>query len=300
MLSFLGSGQYSNDLLKAILKIDDRNSVELRKYVEAYFYPFLNFLLKNLEETPRELLSVLDTDFTPVSGAVSQPVALQNLQTTEKQSLVIETSLAHATEAPLRRPTVWYKLLTEMVLVLRDFSHSSIRGPEIHFIQSHLVSVDIMRRNADAEEAAQLILRVFGWITMFFEPPSKYTKNIFRPSKNEPESTQPALRKSSTWVPHDLDLPRYQKYPVLDIVYHMLKENPFPRPLSFTSKPLVGSNLNYYTLSKLAGLNIEWVESLCLHLELNKSKRTLKVFRFPSFCMLLCSTPPENKTFIQS
>ena len=193
MLSFSGKGQYSNDLLKSILKIDDRNLVELRKYVEVYFHPFLNFLLKNLDETPCELLSVSVTDFTPVNGAILQPVALQNLKITEKQSSVIETTLAHATEAPLRRPTVWYKLLTEMVLVLSDFSHSSIRGPEIHFIKSHFVTVGIMRRDADAEEAAQLILRVFGWITMFFEPPSRYTKNIFRPSKNESKSAHPAL-----------------------------------------------------------------------------------------------------------
>jgi hypothetical protein len=231
-----------------------------------------------------------------------QPDAAQTSGPTEKQSSVIEESSISSegmTKVLTRRPTVWYKLLTQMVLVLRDFHDSSVRGPEIHVIHSHLVSEGIIKADADAEETAQLILRVFGWTTMLFEPPSEYTKNIFRPSKVESKSPQPTLRKTHTWVPRDIDVPMYQKHPVVDIMYHMLKENPFARTLAATSKALVSSNLSYYTLSKLVGLKIEWVESLCLHLELNKSKRTLKVFRFPSFCRLLCFAPSENKTFIQ-
>jgi hypothetical protein len=298
-LTLSGNPQHSDDLLKAVLKIEDLDTDGFRKHTEAYFHPYLNFLLRNLDETPSELLSVLEPDYTQANGAVLQSHAAKTSDPTEKQSSAIEESSEELTKASTRCPTVWYKLLTQMVLVLRDFHDSSIRGPEIHAIQNHLVSEGIMKADAGAEEAAQLILRVFGWTTMFFEPPSEYTKNVFRPSKVESKSPQPTLRKTHTWVPHDIDLPMYQKHPVVDIMYHMLRENPFPRPLSSTSKALVGSNLSYYTLSKLAGLKIEWVESLCLHLELNKSDRTLKVFRFPSFCRLLCFAPSENKTFIQ-
>ena len=34
-------------------------------------------------------------------------------------------------------------------------------------------------------------------------------------------------------------------------------------------------------------LEIEWVDSLGLHLELDASRKTLKLFRFPSYCRMM-------------
>jgi hypothetical protein len=41
------------------------------------------------------------------------------------------------------------------------------------------------------------------------------------------------------------------------------------------------------TLHHLTELNIEWVSSLALHLELDSGKRTLKLFQYPSFCRMM-------------
>lgn len=43
----------------------------------------------------------------------------------------------------------------------------------------------------------------------------------------------------------------------------------------------------FQALHDFAELKIEWVTSLALHLELDSSKKTLKVFQFPSFCRLM-------------
>ncbi len=40
-------------------------------------------------------------------------------------------------------------------------------------------------------------------------------------------------------------------------------------------------------LDKVADIKIEWVNSLSLHLEFDNVRRVLKIFRFPSFCMLM-------------
>jgi len=43
----------------------------------------------------------------------------------------------------------------------------------------------------------------------------------------------------------------------------------------------------FNTLHDIAQLNIEWVTSLALHLELDSGNKTLKLFQFPSFCRMM-------------
>ena len=53
----------------------------------------------------------------------------------------------------------------------------------------------------------------------------------------------------------------------------------------------------FNTLQGLADLKIEWVTSLALHLEMDSSKKTLKLFQFPSFCKMMSV---ERETHILS
>lgn len=48
------------------------------------------------------------------------------------------------------------------------------------------------------------------------------------------------------------------------------------------------------TLQSFAGMQIEWVTSLALHLEMDSSKRTLKLFQFPSFCRMMVVERDEH------
>lgn len=50
---------------------------------------------------------------------------------------------------------------------------------------------------------------------------------------------------------------------------------------------IVASHICYDTLYKVAEIKIEWVNSLSLHLEFDTVRKTLKVFKFPSFCRLM-------------
>jgi hypothetical protein len=49
------------------------------------------------------------------------------------------------------------------------------------------------------------------------------------------------------------------------------------------------SLLCFRTLHKVASIKIEWVDCLSLHLEFNSSTKTLKLFRLPSLCLIMCS-----------
>jgi hypothetical protein len=50
----------------------------------------------------------------------------------------------------------------------------------------------------------------------------------------------------------------------------------------------------FSTLHDLAELNIEWVSSLALHLELDSGKKTLKIFQYPSFCRMMAVEKKNN------
>lgn len=43
-------------------------------------------------------------------------------------------------------------------------------------------------------------------------------------------------------------------------------------------------NICHYHLSKLLNFKIEWVNSMCEHLDFNPKKKSLELFQYPSFC----------------
>jgi hypothetical protein len=77
-----------------------------------------------------------------------------------------------------------------------------------------------------------------------------------------------------------------------------------PRP-SYGSRSLffddsiISSNLSYWTLKKVAGVHIEWVDAISLHLEFDERTLALKVFRFPSFCAMLAIPRDAGSTIFQ-
>ncbi|KAI1274076.1 hypothetical protein F5Y07DRAFT_224387 [Xylaria sp. FL0933] len=48
-------------------------------------------------------------------------------------------------------------------------------------------------------------------------------------------------------------------------------------------------NLNYYTLTRLAGITFTWTDTVWEHLDFNANKKEIKLFRYPSFCVLMAT-----------
>ena len=44
----------------------------------------------------------------------------------------------------------------------------------------------------------------------------------------------------------------------------------------------------FYTLHHFAKIKIQWVDCLSLHLEYDSHRKILRLFRFPSLCLLMC------------
>ncbi|KAF1983117.1 hypothetical protein K402DRAFT_182852 [Aulographum hederae CBS 113979] len=54
------------------------------------------------------------------------------------------------------------------------------------------------------------------------------------------------------------------------------------------SELLHASVLNFYSLSTVGKVNIQWVDTLSAHLEFHSLSRTLMLYRFPTMCALHC------------
>jgi hypothetical protein len=74
---------------------------------------------------------------------------------------------------------------------------------------------------------------------------------------------------------------------------HSIDEPGSPQP----TEVIAVKNVCFNTLQGLADFRIEWVTSLALHLEMDSSKKTLKLFQFPSFCRMMSV---ERETHILS
>jgi hypothetical protein len=74
---------------------------------------------------------------------------------------------------------------------------------------------------------------------------------------------------------------------------HSINEPGSLRP----SEVIAVKDVCFNTLQGLADFKIEWVTSLALHLEMDSSKKTLKLFQFPSFCRMMSV---ERETHILS
>jgi hypothetical protein len=56
---------------------------------------------------------------------------------------------------------------------------------------------------------------------------------------------------------------------------------------SSSSEFVTASFLCYYTLHKVSKIEIEWVDTLRMHLEYSPSQKVLKLFRCPSICLIM-------------
>jgi hypothetical protein len=88
----------------------------------------------------------------------------------------------------------------------------------------------------------------------------------------------------------DIDLPLYSMLGRFGCLIPVPRTHPL-RPQGFSgdqhSEVIMIQSVCFNTLQQIAGLKIEWVSSLALHLELDSGRKTLKLFQYPSFCRMM-------------
>ena len=153
--------------------------------------------------------------------------------------------------------------------------------------------------------AIQLIFIVVGLLTFFYDPvldPEDGVLQILCPEK-----AQTRVSRNDTWVSYSQDMSQVN-LPIVTLLrrfggvkgpipWTVFNDVEIASSLKAPLDPLISSNLSYFTLKRVAKIDIEWVSSVCLHLEFNMRRKILKLFRFPSLCGLLCDKEVDD-TFL--
>lgn len=258
--------QHHRDLVEAIANLSDTDL----KDVEVYIWPYIKWLSTNCVSLPSQLVSLLRE---PQSG----------------------NDCKNATDAPLicRVLTVIIQLIT------------SQRAASIAMIGRELRDQGFLTlaENQDpTHEVHQLVFALLGYLTTLYKPASSHPASKLLCEQSD--EYRLGMRRPRTWISEALDVSdELVENRIENLLVRLsgYSRGPFPMPssLSGNAEPLSSAKLSYYTLAGLGGLHIQWVDSVLEHLELDENSKTLKLFRLPSFCVMLCLRSEGHRTFLE-
>jgi hypothetical protein len=152
---------------------------------------------------------------------------------------------------------------TEMDTVIRDlFEHYGIRLEDAQKYEL---------------EARQVTLAAVGWSTMFFKPViDPHGSGFGSSSAYDQRSVSQKQKPPTKGRPIGAMLRTMNKMPVLCGI----------NTSSLSTEPvLLVSTISYNTLHNVGHIDVVWIDDLSKHGEFVPSKRQLKLFRWPSFCV---------------
>ena len=177
---------------------------------------------------------------------------------------------------------------------------SDIERPSLSDIVTELIAKQLLRDDPNlANLQKQMVFIFIGWLTLLYDPAPKPTADALEIQLGEGPDGFPILTDIFTELSVEI-------YELADVPFHQVLKH-FGRliedswlsqsriqsntPQDIFSERLIVSYLNFHILSKVANIHLEFVKSISLHLEFDEETRTLKLFRLPSLCRLICSGP---------
>ena len=193
-----------------------------------------------------------------------------------------------------------YHILCVIAETFRDHKKHVILGKLATDLKELGLVVD------EPQTTAQLVFILFGAFTMMYVPnPDPEPGKLQMRASNIGASIQ--RRSTATWVVGSQELNLDASFDDLLFRYCRHEHGPIPRPHTRDHDPVGGppdqsrllpsEDVSFYTLDRLLKVQISWTKSICEHLEFNVKTKSLKLFRVPSYCVLLCLLEPE-KTFL--
>lgn len=157
----------------------------------------------------------------------------------------------------------------------------------------YLQNVDMLDRAEEFLDAQRLLIfAVLGWRSMLFQAAFNVCSLNYLAIHQDSDQPQSGLVFDEYKKPadHVSSLP----LPIVPKAFGNLipsRSSALAQVASEKSKtlsswlPLYPKETNSYLLQTLLRVQIRWVDTLALHLDYDKSTRTLSIFTFPSFCL---------------
>jgi hypothetical protein len=177
-----------------------------------------------------------------------------------------------------------------------------------------ILSARPLLRDAELSEGDHLNLITFllALITMLFEPSRAFLHHSLSEASSEANGklipgsqlTDAAQGYQSIATNPFKDVLRHQNRLHIPIyprpqqqLLHMLSVNQANTTESFS---LRAPNFHYSNLTKFARITVEWSPSMAQHLDFDATTKTLYLFKYPSFCALVCESMQGTSVFGES
>lgn len=184
----------------------------------------------------------------------------------------------------------------DLLIKLATFLGTS-HQPSLESVLECLASDSPFLQSAKNNNAANTILfSCIGWLSM-----------VYQPSISTEDAAEPVLVLASTDFTGEVFRNSVYRQKRIDLreygpisLRHMLVQcgDLVPRPCRHPpnghprgdvfQEQLVVSYLNFQALHSVAGIKVVLVDCISLHLDFDEKSRKLCLFRFPSFCKLMC------------
>jgi hypothetical protein len=169
-----------------------------------------------------------------------------------------------------------------------------IEGVSIDEITAHLRQTGVFDSTADQKDhQTLLVFAALGWTSMLYQADLDFCladELIIHCDSDQPQS---GLVFDTFKIPFELsDRPLSV---LLKAFGHLLPARSSNSPylagktssMASVWQPLHPEETNAYLLHVLLRVHIRWVDVLALHLDYDKTTRTLSLFRYPSFCVAM-------------
>lgn len=146
---------------------------------------------------------------------------------------------------------------------------------------------EFQERDHDRALPNRMAFAMIGWLTMLFEPDLHPPRGQIAIQRlNDATSHRRSRTRTISQYTQDFG---HVEQPLHILLNHFGSLVPEIKLDACRETELITvSNVCFSVLANVASVEIEWVNSLALHLEFDNVRKRLKVFRFPSLCRLLC------------
>lgn len=175
-------------------------------------------------------------------------------------------------------------------ITLEIFSHLNNGSASLESTCNHLFEKNLVLTSDLETTLYNLVFKIISWITLIYKTEDRLPLNareLVLLDGSNPE-TQGVSRRFQCEINNE----------TMSLhLHHLLAHFGNFMPPQFPPRKVEGyrgtmddsiiiSNINYHTLSTIAQIRIEWVDTISLHLEFDEKALALKLFRYPSFCAM--------------
>jgi hypothetical protein len=175
-------------------------------------------------------------------------------------------------------------------IILEILLHLNSGSASLETICSHLSENDIILKNDLETTSYNLVFKIISWITLLYKSenrlPLDARKLVLLAGSN------PGIRVASRHLQCEIN----DETMSLHLNHLLAHFGNFVPPQYLPQRvqgyngtmddSIISTSINYHTLSTIAQIHIEWVDTISLHLKFDEKALVLKLFRYPSFCAM--------------